>query len=108
MKAYIFGAGASVNAGYPLASKLLRGLAAWLDRCDPSLHWVPWARNRIVQVRETFGSLDDFEGILGKLEDYGHQRVKPTGPTTYHQDRNDIGRDCIERFQGVDAGDPDI
>ena len=89
MKAYIFGAGASVNAGYPLASQLLHGLSAWLDRCDPSVHWVPGARNRIVQVRETFGSLDDFEGILGKLEDYGHQRV-------------------TEQFRGGDVADPEV
>jgi hypothetical protein len=59
-------------------------------------------------LRETFGSLDDFEGILGKLEEYGHLRFKPTGRTTHHQDRNDIRHDCIERFQGVHAGDPDI
>src|SRR5713101_1185521 len=83
MTAYILGAGASVSAGYPLASKLLESLSAWLDGCDQSVHWVPWARNRIVQVRETLGSLDDFEGVLGKLEEYGQQRVKPTGATTY-------------------------
>jgi hypothetical protein len=108
MKAYIFGAGASVNAGYPLASQLLHDLSAWLDRCDPSVDWVPWARNRIVQVRETFGSLDDFEGILGKLEEYGQQRIRPTGPTTYRQDYKDIFHDCSERFQSVDVGDPDV
>src|SRR5580698_1017704 len=107
MTAYIFGAGASTSAGYPLASQLLHGLSAWLDRCDPSLHWVPWARNRIVQVRETFGSLDDFEGVLGRLEQYGHKRVKPTGPVTYRQDRMDIIHDCTERLRGSDSGDPD-
>src|ERR1700686_5265174 len=80
MTGYVLGAGASFSAGYPLASNLLDGLSAWLDRCDPSVHWVPWARNRIVQVRETFGSLEDFEGILGKLDEYGtsalHRRVR--------------------------------
>src|ERR1700674_2063756 len=108
MTAYVLGAGASVSAGYPLASKLLEGLSTWLDSCDSSVHWVPWARNRIVQVRETFGSLDDFEGILGRLEAYGHERVKPTGPTTYHQDHKDISHDCTERFRGVDCGDPEV
>jgi SIR2-like domain len=103
MKAYVFGAGASVSAGYPLASRLLHALSGWLDSCDPSLHWVPWARNRIVQVRETFGSLDDFEGVLGKLEDYGQQRVRSTGPTTYCQDVKDIVHDVAEN----NAGDPD-
>ena len=72
------------------------------------MHWVPWVRNRIVQVCETFGSLDDFEGILGKLEDYGHQRVKPTGPTTYRQDPKDIWHDCAEQFRGVDIDDLEV
>ena len=108
MKAYVFGAGASAGAGYPLASQLLQGLAAWLDRCDPSVQWVPWARNRIVQVRETFGSLDDFEGILGKLEDYGYQRVKPAGQTAYRQDPKDIFHDCAERYRGVNIADPGV
>ncbi|MBS1855843.1 MAG: SIR2 family protein, partial [Acidobacteria bacterium] len=105
MRAYIFGAGASVSAGYPLASQLLHGLSAWLDRCDTSVHWVPWARNRIVQVRETFGSLDDFEGILGKLEEFGQRRVSPPGPTTYRQDLKDILHDYTEGLRGV--GDAD-
>src|SRR5579872_4511957 len=98
MTAHIFGAGASVSAGYPLARQLLRDLSAWLDHGDPSVHWVPWARNRIVQVRETIGSLDDFEGILGKLEEYGQLRVRPTGPTTYRQDPKDVAHDCAERL----------
>jgi hypothetical protein len=105
MRAYIFGAGASKYAGYPLAAQLLQELSAWLDRSDSSVHWVPRARNRMVQVRETFGSLDDFEGILGKLEEYGYQRVRPTGPTTYSQDAKDILHDCMERMQGC-LGEP--
>jgi hypothetical protein len=107
MTVYVLGAGASFSAGYPLASKLLERLSAWLDRCDPSVHWVPWARNRIVQVRETFGSLDDFESILGKFEKYGQKRITPTGPTTYRQDPKDIFHDCTERFRGVDCGNID-
>jgi hypothetical protein len=86
---------------------LLQGLSDWLDRAGDSEHWVPDCRNRIVQVRETFGSLDDFEGILGKLEDYGHRRVRPAGPTTCRQDTKDIFHDCTERIRGVDRGDPD-
>jgi len=75
-----------VCAGYPLASSLLRGLSAWLDSCDPSVHWVPSARNRIIQVREKFGSLNDFEGILRRLEDYELQRVTATQPTISRQE----------------------
>src|SRR5258706_338124 len=100
MPVYVLGAGASVSAGYPLASRLLQGLSTWLDGCDPAVHWVPGVRNRIVQVRETFGSLHDFEVILGKLEEYGQQRVKPVGPVTYHQDDRDIIHDCMEQFSG--------
>src|ERR1017187_291445 len=100
MTAYIFGAGASLTAGYPLASKMLYGLSDWLDAQDASVPWVFWARNRIVQVRETFGSLDDFEGILGKLEKFGFERVKPTGPVTYSQDHKDIFHDCAKQMQG--------
>ena len=102
MTAYILGAGASASAGYPLVSKLLHRLSDWLDRCDPAdCWWVGLRRNRIVQVRETFGSLDDFEGILGKLEEYGHKRVKPTSPTTYRQDHRDIRDDYFEGLRGA-------
>jgi hypothetical protein len=83
MIGYILGAGASTHVRYPLASRLLQALSDWLDLKGDVEHWVPACRNRIVQVRETFGSLDDFEGILGKLEEYGYRRVQPTGPTTY-------------------------
>lgn len=101
MTAYILGAGASTHAGYPLASQLLQALSDWLDHNDESEHWVAECRNRIVQVRETFGALDDFEGILGKLEEYGHKRVKPTQPTTYRQDPKDIFHDCTEQDCGA-------
>jgi hypothetical protein len=108
MTAYVLGAGASANAGYPLASKLLQGLSDWLDRYEDPEDWVNWCRNRIVQVRETFGSLDDFEGILGTLEEYGHERVKPTGATTYRQDYKDLFHDCTKKMQREDCGNPDV
>ena len=104
MIAYILGAGASAHAGYPLASRLLHALSDWLDQKDGSDHWVAASRNRIVQVRESFGSLEDFEGILGKLEEYGHKRVRPMGPTTYGQDPKDIFHDCAERMRSDIAG----
>jgi hypothetical protein len=107
MTAYILGAGASVHAGYPLASRLLQALSDWLDHADGFEHWVGACRNRIVQVRETFGALDDFESVLGKLEEYGYKRVKPTSPVTYRQDHKDIFHDCTERMRGVDGGRPD-
>jgi hypothetical protein len=99
MIAYILGAGASAHAAYPLASRLLHALSDWLDQKDESEHWVAGCRNRIVQVRETFGSLDDFEGILAKLEEYGDKRVRMSCPTTYRQDLKDIFHDCTERMR---------
>ncbi len=106
MTAYILGAGASADAGYPLASQLLQALSEWLDKKSNTEHWVPTCRNRILQVRETFGSLDDFEAILGELEGFGYNRIKPEGPTTYRQDHKDIFHDCTERKRG-NGGDAD-
>jgi SIR2-like domain len=107
MTAYILGAGASAHTGYPLASRLLQALSDWLDSAGESEHWVGPCRNRILQVRETFGSLDDFGGILGKLEAYGYKRVRPTGPVTYRQDPKDIFHDRTERLRGAGDGAPD-
>jgi len=109
MTAYILGAGASAHAGYPLASRLLQSLSGWLDRKSDEEHWVLACRNRILQVRETFGSLDDFEGILGKLEEFGQRCVRPNGPTTYGQDVKDIFHDCTQRMRGnaAEVGDDD-
>ncbi len=100
------GAGASVHAGYPLASRLLQALSDWLDGIEQPEPWVQGCRNRILQVRETFGAVDDFEGILGKLDRYGQQRVKPVGPTSYRQDYKDIFHDWAERMRGVNCPTP--
>jgi hypothetical protein len=101
------GAGASKHADYPLASGLLHGLAGWLDRCDVREHWIGECRNRIVQIRETFGSLDDFESVLGKLDEHGHQRIRPPSATTYRQNVVDIRHDCTGRLRGTGPGNPD-
>jgi hypothetical protein len=134
MKACIFGAGASIQAGYPLASCLLHSLSDWLDtnpggaasaRYEPrwsglgsirtpverpqldtnpggaaSAFWVERCQNRILQIRETFGSLDSLENVLAKLEQCGTQRVVPTSLTTYAQDCFDIAHDTSEYLMG--------
>jgi hypothetical protein len=110
MKAYIFGAGASVQAGYPLASRLLHRLSDWLDTNpggEASAFWVQPCRNRMLQIRETFGSLDSLEAVLGKLEQYGTQRVTPTSTTTYEQDFKDIAHDVSEYMMGRGCRDLD-
>lgn len=48
----------------------------------------------MLQMRETFGSLDSLESVLGKLEQYGAQRVPPTSGTTYEQDMKDLMHDA--------------
>jgi hypothetical protein len=108
MTAYVLGAGASFSAGYPLASQLLQKMSDWLDGCDDSQPWVGWCRNRIVQVRETFGSLGDFEGILGKLAESGTNRVTPTGPTRYFQDQKDIFEDCARDLRLLEGGPSEV
>lgn len=106
MRAYILGAGASVAAGYPVATELLHRLSDWLDHCQSDEPWVGNCRNRIVQIKETFGSLDDFEDILRRLEEYGYERVKPRGATTYKQNPTDIIHDCNRRIMGEPCGVP--
>jgi hypothetical protein len=100
MKAYVFGAGASFDAGYPLASQLLQRLSVWLNGSTLPEPWAGNCRNRILQLRETFGSLDDFESILGRLEEFGYERVKPTGLVTYKQNPNDVVHDCQQAAMG--------
>jgi hypothetical protein len=103
MQAYIFGAGASVQAGYPLASRLLHTLSDWLDTCpggEPAAFWVQPCRNRMLQIRETFGSLDSLENVLGTLEQYGTKRVVPTSATTYRQGMKDLMHDASEQMMG--------
>jgi len=68
--------------------------------------WAGNCRNRILQLQETFGSLDDFERILEKLQEYGHERVKPTGVVTYKQNPNDIVHDCQQAAMGKGSVDP--
>lgn len=103
MKAYIFGAGASVGAGYPLASCLLLALSDWLDSAaagDDPPWWVEPFQNRMLQLRETFEPLGTLEDVLEKLQKYGTERIVPSGPMTYRQDPKDIGHDMSDYMMG--------
>jgi hypothetical protein len=78
-------------------------LSDWLNT-NPggaaSAFWVQRCQNRILQIRETFGSLDSLENVLVKLEQCGTQRVVPTSPITYAQDCFDIAHDTSECMMG--------
>lgn len=63
MRVFVLGAGASYHAGYPLAADLGRRLAGWITTL-PSGHDY---RIYLKQVAELYGTLDNFEGILGDL-----------------------------------------
>ena len=63
MRVFVLGAGASYHAGYPLAADLGRRLAGWITTL-PSGHDY---RIYLKQVAELYGSLDNFEVILGDL-----------------------------------------
>ena len=65
MRAFVFGAGASLHVGYPLARDLGRKLIDWAasnPRPD-YLHWID--PNELPGI---LPSLDDFEGIITELE----------------------------------------
>lgn len=63
MRVYVLGAGASVDAGYPLASGLGRSLAAWI-RTLPQEHQY---RRSLRQIKRAYGTLDNFEAVLADL-----------------------------------------
>jgi hypothetical protein len=69
--AYVFGAGASAHAGYPLASNLLPALSSWLDGQDLQDPSIGKFRHRLLQLRSFSPSLKDFEAILSSLSSYG-------------------------------------
>jgi hypothetical protein len=65
MNTYIFGAGASFHAGYPLASKLGSELAKWIKKSKPINH--NW-QILIQQAVDRYGNLDNFEELLTDVD----------------------------------------
>lgn len=108
MIAYIFGAGASAHAQYPLASKLLPKLSDWLDVQDPEQPGIRDWRTRIAQLRSTFGSLDNFEDILGRLDELGFDRVKGGAPNEYPQCTRDTAEDALRSLSGRGPEEPSL
>ena len=65
MKAYVFGAGASVHAHYPLASKLWPSVEEWV-RSEPLAHIY---RSAADNLNELFDTSKPFEIFLTELDD---------------------------------------
>src|SRR5437667_7759847 len=65
MNTYIFGAGASFHAGYPLASKLGSALAKWVKESKPINHDYQILTEQAV---ERYGNLDNFEELLTGID----------------------------------------
>jgi hypothetical protein len=65
MKAYVFGAGASVHAHYPLASKLWPSVEVWA-RNEPNAHIY---RSAADNLNELFDTSKPFEMFLTELDD---------------------------------------
>lgn len=63
MRVYVLGAGASVHAGYPLASQLGAGLASWVATLPATHHY----HSRVNQLRTLYGTLDNFESLMTDL-----------------------------------------
>ena len=67
MTTYVFGAGASIHAGYPLAKDLGASLLAYADTYAPGnyIYWLDPA-----ELRRLFPNTDeDFEGLISELEE---------------------------------------
>jgi hypothetical protein len=94
MTPYVFGAGASAHARYPLASNLLTELANWLDSQNPEIQHIQLYRCRILQLRGLFPSLADFEGILERLASAGQDRLVTAyeGPQSVRDMFEDLAR----------------
>jgi hypothetical protein len=63
MRVFVLGAGASRDAGYPLAAEMGKCLAAWVSTL-PSEHQY---RSSLEQISDLYGGLQDFEAILADL-----------------------------------------
>jgi hypothetical protein len=70
MRTFIFGAGASVHAGYPLAAELWRGMEAWTRATFMEGHDF---RNAVDTMNAEFDLSKSFELVLTDLDD----RIEP-------------------------------
>lgn len=66
MTTFVFGAGASHHAGYPLASKLGDALLDWAQRADPISEF---HGQGVRDLSDLYGNLGNLEQILAELDD---------------------------------------
>jgi hypothetical protein len=66
MKTFIFGAGASVHAGYPLAAELWFAMEDWARATFPESHDF---RNAVDTMNAEFDLSKSFELVLTDLDD---------------------------------------
>jgi hypothetical protein len=65
MRTFIFGAGASIHAGYPLASEMWPALSGWvLQSCPPE----PLFQDVVAQMNAQFDVSQPFESVLTDLQ----------------------------------------
>lgn len=95
MTTYVFGAGASLHAGYPLASKLLVELIQWArshDRLEVRIH----------QLQQLCPALLDFEAVLNHLDSHEDDPITVGDDVFYGQNvRTDLTRAVREYFDEV-------
>jgi hypothetical protein len=65
MKTYVFGAGASCHAGYPVAAELGHELLDWASQAGKNFEAF---RSRLETLAEIYGDLRDLEKILTELD----------------------------------------
>jgi hypothetical protein len=63
---YVLGAGASKDAGYPLARSMGSDLFAWMEKHEPNENF----HTAATALREMFGSSDDIENLLTRIDEF--------------------------------------
>jgi hypothetical protein len=64
--AFVLGAGASRDAGYPFGKEMGRGLLSWMDQAEPE-GWCDFSGSASF-LRETFADAEDIELLLEQME----------------------------------------
>src|SRR5271154_2923746 len=93
MRSFVFGAGASLHAGYPLASKLWPSVEEWV-RKEPLAHIY---RSRVDEVDGLFDASKPFEVLLTDLDD----RISLSSDTSLISLRNHVQLMVYNYFNSI-------